>query len=106
MDAAVRRLREEYATRGKAELFEQLKNLQPGEHADRNIVDGTDADSRHHQIEKYEDAGPDLGDAGEIARKMSGRGGAHTHHGRCESRCPQLFGALNRSGSLLFSGSP
>jgi DNA-directed RNA polymerase specialized sigma24 family protein len=36
MDAAVRRLLGEYAKRGKAELFEQLKNLQPGEHADRS----------------------------------------------------------------------
>ncbi len=32
MDEAARRLREEYTARGKTELFEQLKDLQPGEH--------------------------------------------------------------------------
>jgi RNA polymerase sigma-70 factor (ECF subfamily) len=36
MDEAAGRLREEYVKRGKAELFEQLKNLQPGEHANRS----------------------------------------------------------------------
>ena len=36
MDQAAGRLREEYVKRGKAELFEELKNLQPGEHADRS----------------------------------------------------------------------
>lgn len=32
MDEAARRLREEYAQRGKTELFQRLKDLQPGEH--------------------------------------------------------------------------
>ena len=36
MDEAAGRLREEYVKRGKAELFEQLKNLQPGEHSGRS----------------------------------------------------------------------
>jgi RNA polymerase sigma-70 factor (ECF subfamily) len=32
MERALKRLREEYGTGGKAELFEQLKDIQPGEH--------------------------------------------------------------------------
>ena len=39
MDEAVRRLREEYAARGKTELFEQLKDLQPGEHGEKNYAE-------------------------------------------------------------------
>ena len=35
MDEAARRLREEYAARGKTELFEQIKDLQPGEHGEK-----------------------------------------------------------------------
>jgi DNA-directed RNA polymerase specialized sigma24 family protein len=39
MDEAARRLREDYIARGKAELFEQLKDLQPGEHGARNYAE-------------------------------------------------------------------
>jgi RNA polymerase sigma factor (sigma-70 family) len=39
MDEAARRLREEYAERGKAKLFEQLKDLQPGEHGARSYAE-------------------------------------------------------------------
>jgi RNA polymerase sigma-70 factor (ECF subfamily) len=39
MDEAARRLREEYAARGKAELFDQLKDLQPGEHGARSYAE-------------------------------------------------------------------
>jgi RNA polymerase sigma-70 factor (ECF subfamily) len=39
MDEAARRLREEYAARGKMELFEQLKDLQPGEHSARSYAE-------------------------------------------------------------------
>jgi DNA-directed RNA polymerase specialized sigma24 family protein len=39
MDEAARRLREEYVKRGKAERFEQLKNLQPGEHDARSYAE-------------------------------------------------------------------
>lgn len=39
MDEAVRGLRAEYAARDQAELFEQLKNLQPGEYGERRYVD-------------------------------------------------------------------
>ena len=38
MDEAARRLREEYAARGRAELFEQLKDLQPGEHGEKGYA--------------------------------------------------------------------
>ena len=34
MERALSRLREEYAASGKAELFEQLKEIQPGEHGE------------------------------------------------------------------------
>ncbi len=39
MDEAARRLREEYTARGKSELFEQLKDLQPGEHGARSYAE-------------------------------------------------------------------
>ncbi len=39
MDEAARRLREEYAKRGKTGLFEQLKDLQPGEHGARGYAE-------------------------------------------------------------------
>jgi len=39
MDEAARRLREEYESRGKSELFEQLKELQPGEHGARSYAE-------------------------------------------------------------------
>lgn len=39
MDEAARRLREEYAKRGKSELFEQLKDVQPGEHGPQSYAE-------------------------------------------------------------------
>jgi DNA-directed RNA polymerase specialized sigma24 family protein len=39
MDEAARRLREEYAKRGKAELFDHLKGVQPGEHGEKNYAE-------------------------------------------------------------------
>ena len=39
MDEAARRLRQEYAGRGKSELFEQLKDLQPGEHGQKSYTE-------------------------------------------------------------------
>jgi RNA polymerase sigma-70 factor (ECF subfamily) len=39
MDAATRRLREEYARLGKTDLFEQLKDLQPGEHGEKSYAE-------------------------------------------------------------------
>ena len=39
MDEAVRRLSEEYAARGKRALYEQLKDLQPGEHGPRSYAE-------------------------------------------------------------------
>ncbi len=39
MDEAARRLREEYTARGKAGLFEQLKDVQPGERGARSYAD-------------------------------------------------------------------
>jgi len=39
MDEAVRRLRDEYAKRGKLDLFEQLKDLQPGEHGEQSYAE-------------------------------------------------------------------
>jgi len=38
MDETARRLREEYAARGRTALFEQLKELQPGEHGERSYA--------------------------------------------------------------------
>ena len=39
MERAVARLRQEYAEEGKAELFEQLKDLQPGERGERSYAE-------------------------------------------------------------------
>ena len=39
MDEAARRLREEYTARGKTELFEQLKDVQPGEHGAQSYAE-------------------------------------------------------------------
>jgi RNA polymerase sigma-70 factor (ECF subfamily) len=39
MDEAARRLRDEYAKRGKTELFDQLKDLQPGEHGEKSYAE-------------------------------------------------------------------
>jgi RNA polymerase sigma-70 factor (ECF subfamily) len=39
MAAAVATLREEYLRKGKAALFEQLKDLQPGEHGERSYAE-------------------------------------------------------------------
>ena len=39
MDEAARRLREEYAKRDKTGLFDQLKDLQPGEHGEKNYAE-------------------------------------------------------------------
>ena len=39
MDRAVARLRQEYAEDGKAELFDQLKDLQPGERGERSYAE-------------------------------------------------------------------
>ncbi len=39
MDEAARRLREEYTARGKTELFDQLKDVQPGEHGARSYAE-------------------------------------------------------------------
>ncbi len=39
MDEAARRLREEYVCRGRGEWYEQLKDLQPGEHGARSYAD-------------------------------------------------------------------
>jgi RNA polymerase sigma factor (sigma-70 family) len=39
MDEAARRLREDYKKRGKIELFEQLKDVQPGEHGARSYAE-------------------------------------------------------------------
>ena len=39
MDEAARRLREEYAARGKSALFEQLRDLQPGQHGARGYAE-------------------------------------------------------------------
>jgi DNA-directed RNA polymerase specialized sigma24 family protein len=39
MDEAARRLREEYAKRGKTELFEHLKGVQPGEHGEKSYAE-------------------------------------------------------------------
>jgi len=38
MTQAAERLREDYAARGKDALFEQLKDLQPGEHGERSYI--------------------------------------------------------------------
>ena len=38
MERALGRLREEYVSRGKAALFEQLKDLQPGEHGEASYT--------------------------------------------------------------------
>lgn len=35
MERAYKRLAEEYAAKGKAALFDQIKNVQPGEHGER-----------------------------------------------------------------------
>ena len=39
MDEAARRLREEYVAGGKAALFEQLKDIQPGEHGESSYAE-------------------------------------------------------------------
>ena len=39
LDEAARRLREEYVKRGKAELFDQLQDLPPGEHGARGYAE-------------------------------------------------------------------
>jgi len=39
MDEAARRLREEYAQRGKTDLFQRLKDLQPSEHGENNYAE-------------------------------------------------------------------
>jgi RNA polymerase sigma factor (sigma-70 family) len=39
MDEAARRLREEYAANGKAALFDELKDLQPGEHGESSYAE-------------------------------------------------------------------
>ena len=39
MDRALSRLREEYVAGGKAELFDELKEIQPGEHGESSYAD-------------------------------------------------------------------
>jgi hypothetical protein len=39
MDRALIRLREEYVAGGKAELFDQLKEIQPGEHGESSYAE-------------------------------------------------------------------
>jgi hypothetical protein len=36
MEQAYKRLAQEYAAKGKTALFDQIKNVQPGEHGERN----------------------------------------------------------------------
>jgi RNA polymerase sigma-70 factor (ECF subfamily) len=38
MEEAYKKLREDYAAKGKADLFEQLKDLQPGKHGEQSYV--------------------------------------------------------------------
>ena len=49
------------------------------QHRESYVPDIADADPCHHQIEEHENPGTHLGDAGEVAGKMRGRSGSHTH---------------------------
>ena len=40
MEEAIKKLAQEYSARGKTNLFEQLKELQPGEHGEKSYAGG------------------------------------------------------------------
>ena len=73
-----------------------------GEHRKRDVVDAAYAESRHHQIEKYEHARAYFRYTGEVFGKQRGRRGADADHGRRMSRLSKTLRSAYRAGAFLF----
>ena len=59
------------------------------EHRQRDVVHGADAEPRHHEVLEDEHAGPDFGDAGQVAGEGGGRRGTDADDRRRQTRSAQ-----------------
>ena len=117
MDRALSRLREEYVGGGKAELFDQLKEIQPGEHGESSyaeigvrlgLAEGTVKSAVHRLRRRHrellrEEVGQTVGNAEEFARWMEEVRGVKVHViNRAGSRPVELRAAFLAPNQQLF----